>query len=331
MTTLRVIQGDVTEIEADVLLLKYARDFWGVDSTVAKLLLRAGVCDLDDLRPPLHQTCLWNTSGAIAPKKVLYVGTEGLSDFGYPQMREFARQAIEKLSQKAEPVNTLTTTIHGVNYGLDATESFEELSNGFREGINRTGMEIGEICFVDRDNRTVRLLNEALPRVRGQWQANAWESTAQPTSTMLPAGELVDAAVAPARQRTEKPHVFVAMPFAEEFDDVYEFGIYGPVRRSGYICERVDDSSFTGDILERIRRRIETAELVIAELTAARPNVYLEVGYAWGKEIPVIFLARDGEEVHFDVAMHRCIRYKTIGNLARELEKLLKGVQRPGI
>ena len=117
------------------------------------------------------------------------------------------------------------------------------------------------------------------------------------------------------------------MPFAEEFQDVYEFGIYGPARKCGYICERVDDASFAGDILQAIRTRIETASLVVAELTGARPNVYLEVGYAWGKGIPVVFVAKQGEPLHFDVQTHRCIYYRTIGQLARDLEGLLAGLK----
>ena len=77
--------------------------------------------------------------------------------------------------------------------------------------------------------------------------------------------------------------VFVAMPFAEEFEDVYEFGIYEPVRKCGYICERVDETHFAGDILQRIKDRIQAAKFVLADLTGGRPNVYLEVGYAWGQ------------------------------------------------
>ncbi len=50
------------------------------------------------------------------------------------------------------------------------------------------------------------------------------------------------------------------------------------------------------------------------------------MGYAWGKGISVIALAREGEKLHFDVSTQRCIFYKTIGQLAKELEKLIRGV-----
>jgi hypothetical protein len=49
-----------------------------------------------------------------------------------------------------------------------------------------------------------------------------------------------------------------------------------------------------------------------------------EVGYAWGRGVPVIFLAQEGQEIHFDVRTHKCIRYRSILHLSRELEGLLK-------
>ena len=116
------------------------------------------------------------------------------------------------------------------------------------------------------------------------------------------------------------------MPFSEEMEDVYEYGIYAPVRNCGLICEKTNESAYTGDFLQRIKDRIETANLVVAEMTGSRPNVYLEVGYAWGKGVPVIFLARKGEQLHFDVSRHRCIYYTSIRQLGHELEKLLRGL-----
>jgi len=125
----------------------------------------------------------------------------------------------------------------------------------------------------------------------------------------------------------KKKHAFVAMPFSEEFENVYEFGIYPAVRNCGLICERVDESHFVGDILARIKGGIEAADLVIADLTGGRPNVYLEVGYAWGKNIPVIFVAKKGEQLHFDVSTHKCIFYGKFTQFAKDLEALIHGIQ----
>jgi hypothetical protein len=119
------------------------------------------------------------------------------------------------------------------------------------------------------------------------------------------------------------------MPFSEEFQNVYEYGIYPAVRNCSFICERVDETHFTGDVLCRIREGIEGASLVIADLTEGRPNVYLEVGYAWGRGVPVILVAKKGEQLHFDVSTHRCLFYGKFSQFVQDLEKLIRGVEAP--
>ncbi len=144
--------------------------------------------------------------------------------------------------------------------------------------------------------------------------------------TQTPDNILMKSMASLQEQGNEKKRVFVAMPFAEEFQNVYEYGIYPAVRNCNMICERVDETHFTGDVLNRIRGGIETSNLVIADLTEGRPNVYLEVGYAWGRGIPVIFVAKKGEKLHFDVSTHRCIFYGSYNKFAEELENLIKGI-----
>jgi hypothetical protein len=300
-------------------LLKYANGFHGGDLAVAMLLTNAGVCTEAEISPRPDDYVAIDTRQAVAPARVMFLGTPALRDFSYGQMHHFATRAIEILAEEGLQVRRVTTTIHGVNYGLDASESLQSLVRGFQEGLARhPECRIEEISFVEKRERTARILKAALeslelsvPSAPGRLGHPASEEK-ELSSQIAPAprvrprtadtGEYVRRTAEPA-----KKHVFVAMPFSEDFQDIYEFGIYEPIRRCGYICERVDEPSFTGDILQRITDRISTAEFVVAELTGARANVYLEVGYAWGRAIPVITIAREGEKLHFDVSTHRCI------------------------
>ncbi len=77
---------------------------------------------------------------------------------------------------------------------------------------------------------------------------------------------------------------------------------------------------FEGLIIQRILARIASARVVVAELTGANPNVYLEVGYAWALKVPTVLVARSPDELRFDVKGHRCLMY---GGSIRELEKLV--------
>jgi hypothetical protein len=115
--------------------------------------------------------------------------------------------------------------------------------------------------------------------------------------------------------------VFVAMPFAREFGDRFHYGIERVVEDAGYLCERADLAAFTGDVMAWVRDRIDRATLVVADLTSANANVYLEVGYAWGKGIPTVLVVQDPKELKFDVQGQRCLAYEGI----QHLEELLRG------
>ena len=65
----------------------------------------------------------------------------------------------------------------------------------------------------------------------------------------------------------------------------------------GFLCERADLASFTGDVIAWVKDRIGSAALVVADLTAANPNVYLEVGYAWGRGVNTVLVVAHGDEL----------------------------------
>ncbi|MEM6455720.1 MAG: hypothetical protein AAF772_11545, partial [Acidobacteriota bacterium] len=133
-----------------------------------------------------------------------------------------------------------------------------------------------------------------------------------------------------------KPRVFVAMPFNEDMEDVFHYGIEKTAHRAGLLCERADLAIFTGDILNWIHRRIQGARVVVADLTGANPNVMLEVGYAWGCGIETVLVVRCGDDgglpddLPFDVRGQKCLRYRSIRDLEQQLLPVLQTFsQRP--
>jgi nucleoside 2-deoxyribosyltransferase len=112
--------------------------------------------------------------------------------------------------------------------------------------------------------------------------------------------------------------------------DVFNYGIQQPIRAAGYVCERIDQANFVGDIFAEIKKRIDHARLVVADLTGARPNVYLEVGYAMGRGVPTILLTRDVVQLEFDLRGQRCLVYKNITELEKLLAQELDQLRRSG-
>jgi hypothetical protein len=78
--------------------------------------------------------------------------------------------------------------------------------------------------------------------------------------------------------------------------------------------------------MEWVRTRISGANLVVADLTNANPNVYLEVGYAWGKGVPTVLLVKSSTDLKFDVRGQRCIVYSSIKELEQKLSNELNGL-----
>jgi hypothetical protein len=303
--------GDVTQVASDLLILKYAQGFHGADEDAARILSDRGVVKLDDLRSEPGDVKIIETHGVLAPTRVMFVGVARLGQFRYPQMRNFARLAIKTASEIRAPIQQITTTVHGPGYGLDLEESMQALVFGYQLGLAQHHLpKLTRITFVDMHPRRAAALENTL-RSMGSMQmfvAPEAPATAPPKPPAPP----------------EKKTVFVAMPFSEDFEDVYEFGIYAPVRRCGYVCERVDELAFAGDLVGRIQEGIRASSLVVADLTLERPNVYLEVGFAWGLGKPVLLLAREGQRLHFDLSHHKCIFYRTIGKLAVDLERVIR-------
>jgi hypothetical protein len=309
LQVLSVEQGDVMDFPCDVLVLKHAQGFYGADGAVASRLaiVEPGLLGLS-LPPDKYR--LLSSQGTISAERVLFLGVVQLYRFDYGQIRSFARYALRVLHKEHPHAATIAMTMHGIGYGLDEQEAFlaqvAGVQDAFEAGTVPGGLK--KIIFVERNKGRAARLKEIL--------AERFSAAPAPIEAGAVSGE--------------KPHVFVAMPFSDAFEDVYGFGIQGPVNAVGYLCERVDMAHFTGDILERIKTRIETAALVIADLTGANANVYLEVGYAWGKGRPVLLTLRgDATDLMFDVKGHRCLFYKNISDLCKQLTTELPQIIKP--
>ncbi len=131
-------------------------------------------------------------------------------------------------------------------------------------------------------------------------------------------------------QEKRRPHIFVAMPFAVEMEDVFYYGIQPALDVNGFESIRIDKSAFTGDILEQIKTGIQASVAVVVELSGLNPNVHLELGYAWGKNIPCVLLLKDGGELCFDVRGQKCLTYRTIKDLETTLTEELTRLKNSG-
>ncbi len=121
-----------------------------------------------------------------------------------------------------------------------------------------------------------------------------------------------------------KPFVFVAMPFAAAFDDVYEAVIKPACEAAGAYAERVDDQIFQGNILQRMYNQIAKADVIVVDTTGRNVNVLYETGYAHALRKHVILLTRGTADVVFDPTHHPYIVYERLIDLRNELEQKVR-------
>jgi hypothetical protein len=110
--------------------------------------------------------------------------------------------------------------------------------------------------------------------------------------------------------------LFVIMPFGAAWSD----GIYAFIRRAVARLDapaerihlyRADDIVSPGQISVQIKEAIESADVVIADITGVNPNVMWELGYADGREKQIVILNQTPSASPFDIADRRQVAYRT--------------------
>ena len=72
-----------------------------------------------------------------------------------------------------------------------------------------------------------------------------------------------------------------------------------------YEHARIDQEIFT---------KLHRSRIVLADITGGRPNCFLELGYALGRSLPTMLLAKEGTEHPFDIVSLSALHWKVTGN-----------------
>jgi hypothetical protein len=114
---------------------------------------------------------------------------------------------------------------------------------------------------------------------------------------------------------------FCAMWFSEDVKPLWDQVIGPAIQDSGYDPLRIDSKQHNGKIDDEIMASIRGAKFVVADFTGNRGGVYYEAGFAHGLDLPVIFMCREKDDLHFDIRQYNCIFWKP-DNLDNARERL---------
>jgi hypothetical protein len=310
----KVFNGDVTQVETDILILKYAGHPFGADHAVATALNKEFLVENGKYQ-------FFATEGKIRAKEVLVLGVPSLVNFEYSEIEEFGRSALKTIAQQRPQVASVASTLHGPGYGLDELAATDSLVRGLIAGSQSFTDRPLELILVERAaSRADRLIK--------------YLKIDQPVPRSVQTGmQRFDTEVAQSISDggSYQKRLFAAIPFGDEYMDHWELALQPAAHENGFVIERLDHESFTGDIVAEIRNRITKCAAIVAILDAANPNVFLEVGYAWGVGKPAILLLSEKGEAPFDVKGHRIVRYGRLGALKSTLTAELKSLASRGV
>jgi hypothetical protein len=320
MFSISVHEGDILHRACDLLVLKHADDFYGVDLRVAELIGFKSTVPQGKVRVvPGRRT---------EAKRIAFIGVGPLSDFEYRKIRDFGRRAIEIARHESEPVKRICMPIHGPGFGLDEAEAFSSLIAGIMDAAaeKHIPQSLEAVEIVEHNPARVARFRRILGSLAKQPKENS-----NIRAEVISQGLFYSQLKSFGSESELKTRLFVAMPFKEEFNDEWEISIQEAANSLQILCERIDKTAFVGDISAEIKRRIEEYDGLIALLNGANPNVFLEIGYAWAKNKPTLLLARAGQELPFDVKGQRCIFYTGIADLRSKLKSELQQLQSSGV
>jgi hypothetical protein len=124
---------------------------------------------------------------------------------------------------------------------------------------------------------------------------------------------------------TDDSLVFVIMPFADDFNNIYQT-IKTAAQKISLKCVRVDEEIYSGSVMGRIAENITKAGIIIADLSNQNPNVYYELGLAHSQNKRVVMITQNIHEVKFDLKHLRILKYDK-NNLIKLEEDLKKELQ----
>jgi len=120
------------------------------------------------------------------------------------------------------------------------------------------------------------------------------------------------------------------MPFAPEFDPVYQQIVVPTVKSLALSIKRGDDPFSKHEIMHDVWSMLNASQIVIADCTGRNPNVFYELGLAHTIGKPVIMLTQSLDELPFDVKNRRAIEYDIafhkIDKLKQQLSAAIRSI-----
>ena len=128
----------------------------------------------------------------------------------------------------------------------------------------------------------------------------------------------------------ESKRVFVAMSFDDEMKRTYRNAIKPAIQQAGFEAYIVGEGRSTERIEDEAEGSIRESRFVVADFTHgnrdARGSVYYEAGFARGLGKPIVFMAKDGTQPHFNNPHFPHIFWNNDDDLTEQLTQRIRNM-----
>lgn len=318
-----IVVGDVLYFKSDVLALKFADALYGVDRVVAKALGKSEA-DIATFLPKIGSHKFIESLGRVKSNRVLFLNVGDLFEFMYEDIRRFSADTLKVISAHHPNITHLSMTIHGVGYGLDESEAMRAQIAGYFDAIESGNFPqyLQRVTLVERDPERAKRLEQVLINTLSMNPISITRNIDELSSAnqVLHSKALSET----GRVSLYKPLVIAAFPTNKDVEDVFYYGVQSPVNAASYLCENIDLTSPTAETLERVTSRIETATLVVAEITKQNPYSFFIIGYSCAKGKSVMLFSQTPVDNLSLSNNLQCITYNRIRDIEMAIRDALK-------
>lgn len=119
---------------------------------------------------------------------------------------------------------------------------------------------------------------------------------------------------------------FAIMPFAPQFDSIYQQAILPACSSMNLTCGRGDDFAGANYIIDDVWTALYHAKIIIADCTKGNSNVFYELGIAHLLSKDVVIITQSKEDIPFDIAHRRYLLYDSskLDTLKNQITKEIK-------
>lgn len=131
-----------------------------------------------------------------------------------------------------------------------------------------------------------------------------------------------------ARPNALSDKAFVGIWYSQELEEISTTGFERAIRLAGYRPSIIRQIDHAKDINDIIVSELRQSRFAVCDLTGGRPNVYFEVGYAMGMNIPAILTCKkdDGGNNSFNLRQFNCIDWANAEDLCQQLVRRIERV-----